>query len=715
MQSESNHIELGQRSGEAAYPLIRNPPKTTACNRFLITRYLGRIQSATCDSYFCAWSLLYCKSPSVQLWSENWTLLHRIRHTLPSSTLNIIRTFGAPEGVEHRIASMRLLNTRTLTLAEFHGGASTPPYAILSHTWEDEGEVTFQDINAVPHEELVLRKGKGFGKIQQTCSLACARGIEWAWVDTCCIDKTSSSELTEAINSMFRWYQRAQACFAYLADLEPSSTRENGDSEGHQDEDGAAARGGTMADHESEITENDRDERGSDTGDGGVHLSLGKDDHPAQQVARFAHCRWFTRGWTLQELIAPRRVEFYNRNWQFEGDKSSISVLLSNITRIRAEVLDDADQLHIVPVAQRMSWAATRETKREEDRAYCLLGIFGVNIPLLYGEGEKAFIRLQEEIIKESNDLTLFAWRLEPKLAHGQTYWGILAPSPNEFGGCGDIEAWVDPMHNDECVMTSKGLRVTPNLNGGLRLGEDGIYVMKLQCHRRNRTENLGIFLQQHGCDVYTRVKPDKLAETPSPANDKHRVFYVTKTVSTSQSLLLRTSIRNAINLSRALDTLAGLGITPFSTGSMEPEGHWDGQRGLFLTRGVRQFSCRVSLVGKVYGRHPGLQADMVLACRLSEKSLSVSINAATPGDTYCESLVQPLTVRAVRETVKGQPVYFVEVDLRADETQHLVLRSMLQQPSTPQPSPPNLALLGFKDSSKDKHVVTTEAIPYDE
>ncbi|KAK4236838.1 HET-domain-containing protein [Achaetomium macrosporum] len=389
---------------------------------------------------------------------------------------------------------MRLINTRTLTLTEFHGSAFTPPYAILSHTWEDEREVTLQDITTVPHAELALQKGKGFGKIRQTCSLARARGIDWAWVDTCFIDKTSSSELTEAINSMFRWYQRSQ------------------------------------------------------------------------QVSKFARSRWFTRGWTLQELIAPRRVEFYNRDWQFEGDKSSLGAVLSKITRIRAEVLDDADQLRIVPVAQRMS-------------AYCLLGIFGVNIPLLYGESEKAFIRLQEEIIKESNDLTLFAWRMKPKVAIAQTYWGILAPSPSEFAGCGDIEVWVDPMHNDGCVMTSKGLRVTPNLHGGLRLGEDGIYVMKLQCHRRKRTEKLGIFLQQLGCDMYTRVKPDKLAKTLSSENDKNRPFYVTKTVPTSRSVMLSTSIRNATNLSRALQTLAELGITPFSKGSMELEGHWDGQR----------------------------------------------------------------------------------------------------------------------------------------
>jgi hypothetical protein len=357
-----------------------------------------------------------------------------------------------------------------------------------------------------------------------------------------------------------------------------------------------------------------------------------------------------------------------------------------------------------------MSWAATRETKCEEDKAYCLLGIFGVNIPLLYGEGEKAFIRLQEEIIKESNDLTLFAWRLEPKLAQGQTYWGILAPSPSEFTGCGDIEAWFDPMHNDECVMTNKGLRVAPNLHGGLRLGEDGTYVMKLQCHRRNRTENLGIYLQQHGCDMYTRVKPDKLASNPRSENDKNRVFYVTKTVSMSRSVMLGTSIRNAINLSRALDTLASLGIKPFATGSMEPEGHWDAQRCLFLTRGVRQFSCRVSLVGK---RHPVLQSDLVLACRLSDRSLSVSINASRPGDAYCESLVQPLTVRAVREMVNGQPVYFVDVDPGTDENQQLVLRSMLQAPCAPRP--PDLRFLRFQDGPRHKRVVTTEEIPYDE
>lgn len=118
-------------------------------------------------------------------------------------------------------------------------------------------------------------------------------------------------------------------------------------------------------------------------------------------------CRWFTRGWTLQELIAPKRVEFYDRNWQIRGTRSSLQQELSLITLIDVDIIGDSNLLSTIPVGRRMSWAADRQTTRVEDRAYSLLGIFDVSLPLIYGEGPKAFIRLQEEIIKQHNDLSL--------------------------------------------------------------------------------------------------------------------------------------------------------------------------------------------------------------------------------------------------------------------------------------------------------------------
>ncbi|KAK4131561.1 HET-domain-containing protein [Trichocladium antarcticum] len=515
---------------------------------------------------------------------------------------------------------MRLINTTTLALEEFHGDR-IPVYAILSHTWGDD-EVTFQHFTTLPAAELAARRG--FAKIRHTCRLARKSAIDWAWVDTCCIDKSSSAELTEAINSMFRWYAGARACYAYLADLE------------------ADAKEG---------------------GGGG-----------------FAHCRWFGRGWTLQELIAPRRLGFYNRDWEFQGEKTGLSAVLAEITGIGAGVLDDAGLLGTVPVAQRMSWAAGRQTTRAEDLAYCLVGIFGVNMPLLYGEGDRAFLRLQEEIIKESNDLTLFAWHAAPGAASAQKHWGILAPSARAFADCADIETWVDPMHNNECAMTSKGLRVTPVPGGGLRLGGDGAYVMNLQCHRRDRLENLGILLQQHGCDVYTRVRADTMSTAPRSSRDKYRMFYVLKTVSPARAVVLGTSHRRAIDLSRALASLAGLDIR---LASLQPEGHWDGQRSLFLTRGTRNFNCQVRL--EMRGPR-GALCRMVMECRLAEDGLSVTLAdedeqnteehmlaagfpkphvSASPNQAAAArwSPTRWLAVRAVQDFVNGQPVYFVVVE----------------------------------------------------
>jgi hypothetical protein len=177
----------------------------------------------------------------------------------------------------------------------------------------------------------------------------------------CCIDKTSSAELSEAINSMFRWYEKAETCYAYLSDVP----------------DGAGLV-------------------------------------PAQVRARFAASRWFTRGWTLQELIAPRYVLFFSRHWKYFGTKESLCDQISAITGIDTDTLLGAGLEH-VSVARKMSWASCRNTTRIEDSAYCLLGLFDVNMPLLYGEGQKAFQRLQEEILRSSHDYSLFAWGLNPR------------------------------------------------------------------------------------------------------------------------------------------------------------------------------------------------------------------------------------------------------------------------------------------------------------
>ena len=251
----------------------------------------------------------------------------------------------------------------------FSSSKSIPPYAILSHTWGDEkDEVAFKEMTSDVESSPTAEK-EGFMKIKIACIKArIDHGLKYAWVDTCCIDKSSSAELTKAINSMFKWYQRAVVCFVFLKDLDP----------------------------ETDSLEN---------------------------------CNWFRRGWTLQELIAPRDISFFDKTWRNYGDKQKLGGEIARISGISEDVLMGKQPLADVPVAVRMSWAAMRETTREEDIAYCLLGIFDVNMPMLYGEGEKSFIRLQEEIIKESPDMSIFAW----KASTGMDYSGLLARSPASF------------------------------------------------------------------------------------------------------------------------------------------------------------------------------------------------------------------------------------------------------------------------------------------
>ncbi|THU96029.1 HET-domain-containing protein, partial [Dendrothele bispora CBS 962.96] len=305
---------------------------------------------------------------------------------------------------------MRLINTTTLQVVEFLS-IDVPPYAILSHTWGNE-EVTFRDMMlrftedpAVEASTRIERKA-GFIKIQKSCELAKRDGFEYIWNDTCCIDKESSAELSEAINSMYRHYGGSGVCYAYLVDVS-------------------------------------RDEMA-------VSVSLCKS-------------RWFTRGWTLQELLAPSNVIFYDKDWLEIGTRNSLADLISVITRIPTSVLKGDQDLKSCGIAQRMSWAAERRTTRAEDLAYCLMGIFGVGMPTLYGEGAiRAFIRLQEEIIKYSDDTTIFAWRANTSPKNQAR--GLLAWSPSEFIDSGKITAvqglatYFLPSSNH--IVTNRGLRI---------------------------------------------------------------------------------------------------------------------------------------------------------------------------------------------------------------------------------------------------------------
>jgi hypothetical protein len=278
---------------------------------------------------------------------------------------------------------MRLIHTRTLELREFFDD-NVPKYAILTHTWGNE-EVGFQEWNAW---EPSLTTKAGYHKIRGACNQALRGGLQWIWVDTNCIDKSSSAELSEAINSMYTWYRNSEICYAFLSDV-------------------------------------------PDVPD----LSPAEHD----PLSNFRKSRWFTRGWTLQELIAPPKLIFYSKSWTEIGERStSLSKTIAKATGIDELYLTGERHIGLVSAGQKMSWLSRRRTSRLEDMAYCMLGIFDVNMPLLYGEGAKAFIRLQEEIVKISDDHTIFCWNWDSSVP--DTWASMLAPSPKTFEYSGVYE-----------------------------------------------------------------------------------------------------------------------------------------------------------------------------------------------------------------------------------------------------------------------------------
>ncbi|KAL6415972.1 beta transducin-like protein [Ilyonectria robusta] len=280
---------------------------------------------------------------------------------------------------------MRLINVETLRLESFVGD-KIPPYAILSHTWgADADEISFEDIE----KRNIAKSGSGIKKLKGSCNQAKQDHLKYVWIDTCCINKDSSKELDEAINSMFQWYLNATVCYTYLSDVPQG-------------------------------------------------------DHYWDPDSKFFSSRWFQRGWTLQELLAPQTLRFYDQDWILIGTKADMSTAIEAITGISRQFLCGWEDLRQASVAQRMSWAAKRQTSRKEDIAYCLLGIFDVTMPMIYGEGDRALSRLQQEIIKHSRDYSILAWGLDtaedtPSKPTDMISAGILAPAPSDFANCGRI------------------------------------------------------------------------------------------------------------------------------------------------------------------------------------------------------------------------------------------------------------------------------------
>ncbi|KAH7141609.1 hypothetical protein EDB81DRAFT_653955 [Dactylonectria macrodidyma] len=264
---------------------------------------------------------------------------------------------------------MWLVDIFTLRLQRYNRATNDTPYATLSYCWEDGG-VNFTDLNSSDaHSLTAVSHGAGLENILKACSEAQAFGVTKLWASFLCVDRSSSADLSEALNSMFEIYQNAQVCLAHLRDL-------------HSD--------------------------------------------PGKYIAQ---SKWRRGVWMLPELIASKDIQFYDRQWNQIGSKKSLVPFLSRLLRIDRAVLEDSESLPDFSIGQRMSWAAQLLADRPEDVAYSLLGIFGVSMTIIYGEGQQAFLRLQEEMLKDTDDATLFGWQS----TSGQQYRGLFANSPSEF------------------------------------------------------------------------------------------------------------------------------------------------------------------------------------------------------------------------------------------------------------------------------------------
>ncbi|KAI1385003.1 HET-domain-containing protein [Hypoxylon trugodes] len=329
---------------------------------------------------------------------------------------------------------MWLLNTETLSLEAFgEAEVRERPYAILSHTWGTE-EVLFHELQG---GRAAVEHRAGWTKTTSFCATALECGFAYAWMDTCCIDKRNSADLSEAINSMNKYYYDAAVCFIHLEDVQV-----------------VAQSMGTLATRE-------------------------------QLIAGVCASRWLTRGWTLQELVTPCQRRFFAADWsEIDGGVDLLDAIAKS-TEISRALLEDRDQVFGFCVGERIKWIAKRQTTREEDMAYSLMGLCKVNMPVLYGEGAaNAFGRLQREIMQSSFDMSIFAWRGDYESS------GLLAQSPADFATVPPLRLWA-PWSLAPFSMTNVGLSIRVNITDEEQIRvqgnfkeppDDGRLLAALQC-----------------------------------------------------------------------------------------------------------------------------------------------------------------------------------------------------------------------------------------
>ncbi|KAK5683235.1 hypothetical protein LTS10_004766 [Elasticomyces elasticus] len=399
--------------------------------------------------------------------------------------------YAPPRQEQQSSRPVRLLDTSTLTFAHVD-----QPYAILSHTWTlGTEEVSYKDVCENKH-----RTKAGWLKIAGACRQAKKDGVAFLWVDTCCIDKSNNSELGEAINSMFAWYQGAAVCYVHMADVSISSAWWD-DREPLRSKEVASWK--------------------------------------AAGYVRFSHSRWFHRGWTLQEMLAPKFVRFYAQDWAFLGALYPLRHTVSYITGVPVDILGHQKPLSDCSIAQRLSWAAGRQVSKVEDNAYSLLGILGVPLSLNYGEGAHAFIRLQEEILKRTSELSVLAWCPSGDNKHP----ALLATSPADFQDCGHVELVPEKRASDHW-MTSSGLKGSFSLV----LGGSMLHYLSLNCRLNakcpsprptsNQNDSVGLNAQTPGANIYLLVRavPTTTKQEQQPAEMIGRAMRIGESVALSIS-----------------------------------------------------------------------------------------------------------------------------------------------------------------------------------
>ncbi|KAH7001125.1 hypothetical protein EDB80DRAFT_721522 [Ilyonectria destructans] len=377
---------------------------------------------------------------------------------------------------------MLLLDIATRKLLHHGPATGWPAYAAVSHCREDT-EITINDLHSLDTQDLKAdSKRASFAWINRACSEARAFGVGKLWVDSLCIDRSSTAALSEAINSMFQIYQGSEVCLVHLSDID--SEKNPLDNPGH-------------------------------------HIQ---------------HSRWTSRVWMLQELIASENLQFYDNQWKRVGNKKSLLSFLSRLLQVDRVVLENSEYLLQFPIGQRMCWASRLSAIRQEDVAYSLLGIFGVSMTILYGEGERAFIRLQEVILQDTDDATLFAW----KSAGDEPYRGLFAHSPSEYKHFG-AQSYRMPLRIQGRIQTSSA-GILIDTFGYHDEGAEVILCLLGESKQQDGARGFGISLSKWK-NCYVRSSPSVLINLDHLSKGRARRICITRDVSLRNSSIIAMQI----------------------------------------------------------------------------------------------------------------------------------------------------------------------------